>query len=108
MNKLTENEEDALRELKEVLLKRYSLIQLKLFGSKAKGYADSESDIDVFVVLDKCNWEIEKGVYELCFEIGLKYDVLLSPAVYSRVEIESELIKATPFYKAVEREGISI
>lgn len=105
---LTKNEEDALMELKNILSKKYRLIQLKLFGSKVKGYFDKESDIDVLIVIGKCNWDIEKDIYEICFEIGLKYDILLSPMVYSQDEIESEVIQATPFYKNVEKEGLPI
>lgn len=106
MNNLKQNELIAINKFKEVISKKYNLVQLKLFGSKAKGNFDKESDIDLFVILDNCNWKIEKEVYELCFEIGLEYNVLLSPIIYSKNEFEDKLTKATPFYKIIEREGI--
>lgn len=105
---LSKNEKEALIELKNILSKKFQLIQLKLFGSKVKGYSDEESDIDVFIVINKCDWNIEKDIYEICFEIGLKYDVLLSPVVYSQDEIEDKVIQATPFYKNVEKEGLQV
>lgn len=102
------NERKAIAELKEKLLSRYDLADLKLFGSKVKGKGTKDSDVDIFIVLEQCDWEIEKKIYELCFEISLKYDTLLSPIIYSKKEIQDDLIKATPFYQVVEREGIPI
>jgi predicted nucleotidyltransferase len=86
----------------------YSLIQLKLFGSKVRGDFDRVSDIDLFIVLRQSDWQIEKAVYELCFEISLKYDVFLAPVVYSEKEVEDKLTKITSFYRNVEMEGIAI
>ena len=40
---------------------------MKLFGSKAKGDFDEESDRDVVIALDEVNWAIEKDIYEICF-----------------------------------------
>lgn len=105
---LNPNERRAISELKAILLKKYNLVELKLFGSKVKGVETKESDVDIFIVLEQYDWDIEKQIYELCFEIGLKYDVFLSPLLYSKEEIHDELIKATPFYQVVEKEGIAI
>ena len=73
-----------------------------------RGDSDKESDIDVVIVLDNVNWDIEKQVYELCFHIGLEYDVLISPIIYSVQETNDTLIKATPFFMTVEKEGVAV
>jgi predicted nucleotidyltransferase len=105
---LLNKEKKALQQLKKELSLRYNLQWLKLFGSKARGDSDKESDIDVVIVLDSINWDIEKQVYELCFHIGLEYDVLISPILYSVQETKDRLIKATPFFMAVEKEGVAV
>jgi predicted nucleotidyltransferase len=103
---LSEHEQAALREAKDEVSRRFSLVWMKLFGSKARGAADSESDLDVLFVLEELDWDIERSVYEICFHASLRHDVLLAPVVMSREEIESSLTRITPFYQAVEREGV--
>jgi len=49
---LTTNESAALKKLKDSLARDFRLVELRLFGSKARGDSDQESDIDVLVVLE--------------------------------------------------------
>lgn len=105
---LTTNEKAALLELKNTIKDKYKILDIKIFGSKVKGIADKESDLDILIVADKIDWAIEKDLYGICFEISLKHDVLLSPILFSTADINNKYIKATPFYQNVEREGISI
>jgi len=49
---LLNKEKEALQQLKKELSLRYNLYWLKLFGSKARGDSDKESDIEVVMVLD--------------------------------------------------------
>lgn len=108
MKYLTENERRAVLELKDILSKEYGLIEIRLFGSKARGSKDWESDIDLFILLEDYDWEREKKICHVCFEIGLKYDVFLSPILYSRKEVEDRLTRASHFFKTVQREGIPL
>ena len=108
MSQLSKSEQDAIHELKCCISKNHRLLQMKLFGSKVRGSSDEESDIDLSIVLEEVNWRIEREMYELCFEIGLKYDLLLTPTVFSQDEMNDELIKSTPFYRVVPREGMVV
>lgn len=107
IERLSKNELDALLELKKLLLDKYNLVDFKLFGSKARGAADKESDMDVLIVLKESNSTIEDEIFDMCFEIDLKSDVVLSAIIYSEAEFNSKFNRVTPFYKNIEKEGIS-
>jgi predicted nucleotidyltransferase len=108
MNGLTENEQAVLEKLKAALTERFKLVELRLFGSKARGDSHRESDIDVVVVLEDCDWKTEYAVYDLCYDLSVDFGVVITPVVYSRSDYESPLRQATPFHEAVVREGVTL
>ena len=107
-DKLSQNEATALVELKEMLARDYSVEDVRLFGSKARGTGHAASDLDLFIVVPQLNWETEKAIYTLCFELSLKYDLLLAPTLYSQAELTDPLIQATPFYRVIQDEGLPV
>jgi predicted nucleotidyltransferase len=108
MNGLSQNELTAVRRLKETLIRDFGLVEMKLVGSKARGDSDSESDIDVVIILRERDWKTDLAVFDLCFELGLEHDVLLQPIVYSQGDFSSSRTKITPFYQAIVREGVAL
>lgn len=105
---LKKNEERALRALKEELSRRFNIIDLRVFGSKARGEDTPESDIDVMIELDECNHDIKSKIYDIVFEINLKNDTFISTTIFSRKEIEDGPLSESPIYKAILREGSRI
>jgi len=108
MANLKPNELEALRKLKETLARDFQLIELRLFGSKARGDADPESDIDVLIVVEDLDREIRKKVSALCCDLSIDYRVVIAPVLYSRAEFTSGRTQITPFYRNVEREGVPV
>jgi len=105
---LTHNERQALDELRSLLAARCEPLRITLIGSKARGNSDAESDIDVVLVLRRLDSRLQTEVFEMCFDISLRNDVLLQPVLYSEKEFKSPLTRATPFYQAVIAEGIQL
>jgi len=108
LEKLSHTEQAALAELKEILARQYGVQDIRLFGSRARGEGSAESDLDLFIVVPKLDWETEKAIYTLCFELSLKYDLLLAPTLCSQAELEDPLIQATPFCRTVQKEGLAV
>ena len=108
MKQLSKNEKRALISFRKSLVEEFGAIDVRLFGSRARGEGDEESDLDVFVVLPEINWQIEKRIYGLSFDVSLKHGVLVSPVLYSREDINNPSIRISPLYQTVQCEGIKI
>jgi predicted nucleotidyltransferase len=85
-----------------------NLIEVKLFGSKATGKDQPESDIDVLVAVEKGGVEIEDEVLDIAFETNLKHEVYISPRVIDRATLADPVWRITPFLKAIAEEGIPL
>ena len=105
---LEKNEERAISALKEALSNRFHLLDFRLFGSKARGEGRAGSDIDIMIVLDKCDPVMRSEVYDIVFETNLKYDTFISTTIFTRKELEEGPMSESPIYKIIRKEGIAI
>ena len=58
------------------------------FGSRVRGEATVESDLDVCVVVDKLDDESDSVIMEIAWRIGFENDVIISTVTYSKEEFE--------------------
>jgi uncharacterized protein len=105
---LKENEQTALRVLKDGLSSRYKLLDFRLYGSKARGDGDDESDIDIMIKLETFTADIRMEIYHLAFDASLEYECLISPVIFTAREIEEGPLSESPLYKMIMREGIEL
>jgi predicted nucleotidyltransferase len=105
---LTENEKKALEELKRSVAELYRLVDFRLFGSKARGDASPDSDIDVMMELEEYTPANESAIDDIVYEINLAHDCFISTVIFSRKELEEGPMTESPLYKVIEREGIRV
>ena len=107
---LTEKDQSALKKFKEAVTKALGneFVELKLFGSKARGDAREDSDIDVFVITNSGNWRLRDVVYRIVNDIFLDDDINISPKVIGKEDYKRLYEKGYPFVKNVIRDGIVI
>ncbi len=105
---LADNELKAILELKKALEERIGAVEIKVFGSKARGNASPDSDIDVMIVVDRYTPELESIIDDLVFEINLSHDCFISTVIFGKDEIKEGPLSESPLYKVVEKEGIEI
>ena len=82
------------------------LVDLRLFGSKARGKAREDSDIDIAVVVRKRNSSVWDKVMDAAFTANLKWDVYISPRVIESRALRNPKWRITGFVQNLEREGI--
>lgn len=103
---LENREREAVIAARNVLREQFGAEQIILFGSKARGDADRDSDIDLTIIIGTAvHWKDEKAIVETLFEIGQQYDVIFSPLVISAEEWKSRLFRGFPVFHEIERDG---
>ena len=105
---LKENEERAIAKLKEVLTRKFNIVEMRLFGSKARGESTPESYLDVMIKIVEHDPDIISQIYDIIFDINLENDTFISTTIFSNKEIENGPMKESPIYKIIYKEGISI
>jgi predicted nucleotidyltransferase len=106
---LSPNEMSALTDLMTTLRSHWPLANFKLFGSKARGTADAESDVDLLAVLPcPITEEIRRRIVHTVFDINLSHESNISVLIVSEEEWRHSLISLLPIHADVEREGIAL
>lgn len=107
---LTEKDQLALKKFKEAVTKALGdeFVELTLFGSKARGDAREDSDIDVLVITNSGNWRLSDVVYHIVTDILLDDEVDISPKVIGKEDYKKLFEMESPFIKNVVKDGVLI
>jgi len=76
------------------------------FGSRARGDADEDSDLDVCVVVNKLGQKISEQISEIAWRIGFENNLLITTIKYSREEFEEGPLSVSPLVRTVLDEGV--
>ena len=108
--KLNKQERKAIKEFKIRLRKELGeqVVEIKLFGSKARGDSHQESDMDILVVLRSDSEENKDKIFDIVQDILLEYEVLLSPIIFDKQEYDSLNSIPTIFMQNIKFEGVRI
>lgn len=84
------------------------VVDVQLFGSKARGDATPESDVDVLVVVRRDEPKLIDALYDLLLDACPSHNVYISLKVFSEAEYERLNHPRTPFMQNVAREGVAL
>ena len=109
-NILSDYEILVLAELKDSLNNFLGdrLVRLVVFGSRARGDYDAESDIDVAIIIRGLTRELKNQVLDIVAEIELKYIMPISTLILSENNFERLKKLERRIALDIEREGISL
>lgn len=107
---LTRQEHQALQILVERLRNRFGeyVVDVQLFGSKARGDFGPHSDLDVLVILNTEEWEIEDKIGLLAARVSLEYDVLINMHFVTTAHWRAHAQAETPYWRHVQEEGVCL
>ena len=102
--------EKAVQALKQGLVNRFGTdVELRIFGSVARGDYREYSDIDILVVLPvPVDNAIEEQVFDMAYDIELEYGLVIGTIVYSKDFWYSDRAAVMPLFRNIQREGLSV
>ncbi|MBI4367625.1 MAG: nucleotidyltransferase domain-containing protein [Deltaproteobacteria bacterium] len=82
--------------------------EIRLFGSRARGEGNEDSDLDLLVLLDRYDEEIKIQIWDAADAVFSATDILLSPQVLSRRHFDDLKRRERLIAQEIERDGILI
>jgi len=86
---------------------RFPSAHIWAFGSRARGEASADSDLDVCVVLDHLDRASEWALTDIACDVGYDHELLITIVRYSREELEEGPWAASPLVRTIRREGVA-
>ena len=110
LDHLTDRERETLSEFLQGLRHRFDgqVREVILFGSRARGEAEPESDMDVVVVLREVDLAARRGVRYLAVEVWLRHGIYVSTRVWSQAHWGRLEQLQTLLYQNIRRDGIDL
>jgi predicted nucleotidyltransferase len=102
-------EKSVLKKLSGLVTTGFPEAELILFGSRARGDAEPESDLDVLVLLEAEDIvETRRFVSDCAWEAGFEHDIVVVPVVYRKQDWEYGPERYSLLAAAVAKEGIPL
>ena len=104
---VTTHLDDIVCEFKQAVAEKYTVSDMRLFGSNAREDETEESDIDIFLQIPDLTTDIEQDVYNMAYDLELKYDCVIDVILLSDSVIR-EHADYLPIYRNILREGMRL
>ena len=106
--KLSKKDRQGIAAAVKLLREQFPVEEVVLFGSKARGTDDPESDIDLLILTShQINWQERHRLIDALFDIELAYDVVISTLVVPKEEWEQGYWRVLPITDEIEKDGVA-
>ncbi|GAX59867.1 nucleotidyltransferase [Candidatus Scalindua japonica] len=100
---------EIVEKFRELVSQKVKVHELRVFGSRARGDAVAESDLDVLVVVvNDLDHLIERYISDCAWEAGFPEDIVVMPVAISIDAIKNSPIRKSVFIRKVYHEGIAV
>ena len=100
---------EILQQCKQAICRVLPDAEVILYGSRARGDAAPDSDYDILVLTDKpVNVKMKEDLISSIYPTELETGAVMTLIAYNRKQWNSQLHKAMPFRKNIERDGVML
>jgi predicted nucleotidyltransferase len=86
---LSDKDKKIFDQFASKLRDKFPSAKIWAYGSRVRGNATVESDLDVCIVVDNLDDESDSAIMYIAWQIGFENDVILSTVTYSKEEFEN-------------------
>ena len=86
---MSNQDERILDQFASKVRKIFPTAKVWAFGSRVRGNATIESDLDMCIVLDNLDDQSDAAIMQIAWQVGFENDVILSTVTYSKEEFEN-------------------
>ena len=110
MLKLSADEHIWLDAFRQALHERHSgvVVRMVIYGSKARGDARADSDLDVLIILRNDCGALKRPLRDIGYDLSATSWAAPSILAYTHDEWQHRKERGFPFQRAVERDAVSV
>lgn len=100
--------DSVIEQLATVLREKFGthIVKVILFGSRARGDYEPDSDYDVLILLDEVTKETVDEIDEIVWQIGWDNEALITAIVHDEKTFETHVYE--PLFINIRKEGITL
>ena len=98
----------ALREFARLVRTQFPSARIRAFGSRARGKATRESDLDVCIIVDRLDEVVDQQIRDMAWSVGFENGLVISTIPYSQEEFEKGPCSESPLVRVILREGVAV
>ena len=106
--KLDKRDLNIVEKFRALVSQKIKVHELRIFGSRARGDAVNESDLDVLIVVNHLDLSLERYISDCAWEAGFPEDVVVMPIAISIDNLKNSPIRESVFIKKIYHEGVVV
>lgn len=105
---MKESDLQVAQDLKHRVSHLAPMIDFRVFGSRSRGDATWDSDLDIFIEFESIDACLKQSVKDAAWEVTLQSGVVVTTLLFSRNDLENTPLRSSPIVKVILEEGIPV